>query len=111
MDFSIFISTPFGDEEAMKDFLFANALTHRDIAKSLIVQGNKVDSVPLTDMGNEDDWMRVHSDTHTRELTLLGIDQDIDLSTANLRDEGEFYDWMNTHALLHVYMNNVLGLT
>lgn len=110
MDMTIFTSTPFGDNDAMKDFLFANSQAHRDIAQALEKRGLSIDSKPLAEMGNEKDWLHTHADIHQQELIRLGVTEPVDLGEVDLQDEQAYYDWMRSHALLHLYINQALGL-
>ena len=111
MDMTIFGLTAFGDQSAIKDFLFANAQAHRDVAHKLALMGKKIDSKPLTDMSEDnDDWLLNHNDIHQQELAALGISNSPSLGEVDLQDESQYNDWMREHALLHMYINQALGL-
>ena len=111
MDMLIFSDSPFNDHEAMKVFLFSNSESHHQVAAALAQKGLKVDSVPLTEMGKEQDWLQRHDAIHTQELALLGISQPANLAEVDLQNESEYRAWMYSHALLHQYVNIALGLS
>jgi hypothetical protein len=110
-DMQIFADAKFGDPDAMKDFLFANSLAHHDVAAILMQRGQSIDSKPLTDMGNVQDWLQVHADIHQQELAYLGISDAPNIGEVDLTVESEYINWMQEHALLHLYVQQALGLS
>lgn len=113
MDISFLVDTPFGDQSAFADFLFANSRAHHDVATNLEQMGMSIDSYPLTEMGDPQDWLAIHGQVHNQELEILGLNPNIDLidlGEVDLQDEKQYCDWMYNHALIHQYVNNALGL-
>jgi len=111
MDITIFTDTPFGDDAAMKDFLFSNSQAHSLVAKTLEGLGTVINSQPISDMRSEKDWLLVHNEIHQEELAALGItQQSVDLSEVDLKDEAQYIEWMQQHAFMHQYVNDALGL-
>lgn len=110
MDMMTFVDTPFGDQDAFKDFLFNNSRAHHDVATKLEQMGHSIDAYPLTDMSDENDWKEIHNQTHQQEFSLLGLIGLPDLSEVDLKDEQQYDDWMQAHADAHFAVNTALGL-
>ena len=108
---TLFSDIKFGDDAAMKDFLLANADSHSQVAAFLVQKGKQVDSKPITDMGNIQDWLAIHSDIHNQELSHLGVIDMPNLVDVDFSNEQEYSEWHIQHALLHLYVQQALGLS
>jgi hypothetical protein len=111
MDMMLYIDSPFGDENAIRDFLFANSQSHSLTALTLEQRGSPIASQPIGDMASQRDWLEVHQKIHSDELAALGIpEMGVDLSQVDLQDKKQYRDWMLQHAYIHQYINAALGL-
>lgn len=110
MDMMIFAQMPFGDSDAMQDFLLHNALSHKQVALFFEQNGKAMESYPLEKMLNESDWLQIHSKVHQQEFANLGLTSLPELDNVDLTNEAQFRDWMWEHSLVHQYVYQVLGL-
>lgn len=110
-DMTLYSNTEFGNKDAMNDFLFANSLSHHEIANAIQLQGKTINSVPIGDMGNPEDWLLSHYQVHQQEFEQLGLSGLPDLSVLDFKDQFQFYDWMQLHSSVHFLVNQTLGLT
>ena len=110
MDISFLVDVKFGDADAFKDFLFSNSRAHHDVATALEQLGHSIDSYPLTEIGNIDDWLATHDDMHQQEFALLGLTGLPSMAEFDLTIEKEYNDFMYLHAAAHVAVNNALGI-
>ena len=108
---SLFVDTPHDDKDAFRDFLFANALSHSQIAVALEQGGKPISVSPITDMGdNAANWLDVHARMHEQEFVQLGLTDMPDLRDVDFEDAAQYHDWMELHAIVHVAVNQALGL-
>jgi hypothetical protein len=112
MDMMLFATMPFDDKEAMKDFLFNNAQSHSLIAKTIEGNGFYVESYPLSEMSNIEDWLDIHNKVHASEFAALGLTNSLPtLDNVDFNNKQAFNDWMYEHSLIHASVYAVLGLT
>ena len=83
---------------------------HGDVAAKLEGLGKSIDSYPLTEMSNENDWMQIHNEIHQQEFEALGLTGLADMSEFDLSDRQQYDDFMWLHAAAHQAVNDVLGL-
>ena len=111
MDMSLFIDLPFGDENALRDFIMRNSLAHKEVAVKFFAQGKSVPAYPIDNIDDLQDWLSSHNLIHQKELENLGSTQDYHLDQTDWNDEGQFREWLFMHALLHQSVNQALGIT
>lgn len=125
----------FGDEDGVKQFVFAHRFTHDFEAQALQAQfGANIDTYgldgneivdPWIDLmrgqGKEDgqprviaDWLEVHNENHQLMLSYLGSTgtvSDTDLSQVDFSDPDQMAQWLTLHQYLHEFEQQALGLT
>lgn len=128
-----FIGTfDFGDEGALRYFLFAHQLAHDQEVAAVSEQygvsvgtyntggetvidswaammRNDIEGIPH-DMA---DWLAGHNDSHVAILSYLSQagSVQVDLSVVDFHDPTQFYDWMQAHLLMHDFEQQHLGIT
>ncbi len=110
MNLSIYEIMPFGDEDALKDFVLANALSHSLIDKVLGVKGKFVMGFPLQDISDPQTWLQNHYLMHVSEFEQIGLNGLPDISVVDFENEGQFRDWMKLHSDVHAAENTALGI-
>ena len=111
VNIAVFSDLPFGDKDAMLDFLGAHAIAHSGIASTIMAGGGLIESLPLSESPDTDSsWMQDHYQAHLSIGKYLG--QSVpDLSGYDLKKPEQFDDWMAVHGDLHTSINAALGIT
>jgi hypothetical protein len=108
---SLFADMQFGDEDALRDFLMRNSLSHKAVAAKFIAAGLTVPAYPLDDISSLQDWLSTHAEIHQKELSNLGSTESFRvLDDTNWEDEQQFRNWHFMHALLHQQVDQALGI-
>jgi hypothetical protein len=114
MDLSRYSSFSFEDEDAWKDFLLANSLSHTEYTDELARQGKSPLSYPVMDFDDSpeghDDWLRMHQLLHVGINNLLGIASTPNLDDVDLTDATQFASWLTQHEQEHTVIDQTLGL-
>lgn len=111
MNLTSLTDVDFKSEEAMREFLDANALAHETIFNTILATGVVMEHYPLWTMGGADqDWLLVHDSEHRAIANALSLGLPPDLAEVDFQDERAAQDWFNNHALQHDLINQTLGL-
>lgn len=103
----------FGDEEALKEFLFENSLQHQLFRDTLAERGIQAPAFPLADLeiDNIDDWLQMHQVEHQFFASELGLSNPFNMLDADWRKEDDFYEWLSQHYLTHEQIVGALGIS
>lgn len=109
---NLFNNLPPNDKQGLNSFFMYNAIMHDKIAATLAQKGIGIQSFPLADVGNIQDWLRTHAQVHVNEfaqLGLTGMSLD-DMDSVDMEDAGQLHDWMQIHSGAHDLVNLALGI-
>lgn len=113
MNFDALSYVSFGDEDALKVFLFENELQHRLFRQTLQRDGVGMPAFPLgeVDTNNFDDWLLAHQVEHQKFASLLGLNNPFNMLDVDFNKEADFYDWLASHLYIHEQIAAKLGLS
>ena len=98
------------DHAGMQDFLLYNSLSHTQVAMALELRNKGIPSFHIGDIGNIQDWLSTHAQTHQNEFSVIGLVGLPDLEDVDFKVAEQLADWMVLHSAVHVAVNTALGI-
>jgi hypothetical protein len=106
----LYIDSPFGDQEAFRDFLGHHEIAHETINHYLARKGHIVTVWPLSQAPQDStDWLLDHNQMHKQIGDYLGLSMP-DISEVDLNNQGQYADWMLTHGQMHQQIDQALNI-
>jgi transketolase N-terminal domain/subunit len=91
-------------------FFMDHGFSHESIYDALLQSGLIITHYPLTDMGDDKDWLNSHSQEHISIADAMGVSVGFDLSAVDFENKDDTAMWMAAHSDLHTFINQTLGL-
>lgn len=111
MSLIAFSSVPFGNAQALREFLDLNAIEHDSVNDAIFDSGQEVDAMPLIADRPNQDWQFIHEEQHRQWSIALNLAQPPDLSGIDFANPVQFDDWIAAHAQHHSLVRSALGLS
>lgn len=102
----------FDDHEAIDAWLLAHAVRHSTYRKAASLLGIAIADGPFTSEP-DDDWFGRHMSAHQALQILAAPDNSVDLTALSANtwaSAQEFYDWHRMHNLIHLRLDEALGI-
>ena len=112
MNMDALSTVEFGNQEALKQFLWENGVQHRVFWEYGVDKGIITPEYPLidADIDNLDDWLLVHQIQHQALAAALNLDNPVQLLDTDWNREDDFYDWIASHLYIHEQIVSALGV-
>lgn len=102
----------YGNDDALQEFLFENAMQHKLFQQVFMDNDISVPVYPLMDaeIKNLDDWLLAHQVEHQFFASQLGLNNPFNMLDVDFNNESDFYDWVASHLYIHQQIVASLGL-
>lgn len=102
----------YGNDDALQEFLFENAMQHKLFQQVFMDNDISVPVYPLMDaeIKNLDDWLLAHQVEHQFFASELGLNNPFNMLDVDFNNESDFYDWVASHLYIHQQIVASLGL-
>jgi transketolase N-terminal domain/subunit len=99
------------DNQQDRDHFFMDhGFSHESIYDALLQNGLIIAHYPLTDLGDDQDWLNAHSQEHISIADAMNVNIGFDLSAVDFDKKEDLSMWMVSHADLHTLINQTFNL-